>query len=87
MPLKDGMPWKSLISITWQRYLGLFHLITNRSPWVTVSEGGVKVIFKGGGCVDALDLKIISEGYEIFLEVGDGLYLMWGLYCCFLLRG
>ena len=55
---------------------------------MTVSEGAVEVIFKGGGCVDALDLKIISEGYEIFLEAGgDGLYLMWGLYCCFLLRG
>ena len=47
---------------------------------MTVSEGAVEVIFKGGGCVDALDLKIISEGYEIFLEAGgDGLYLMWGL--------
>ena len=38
---------------------------------MTVSEGGVKVIFKGGGCVDALDLWNISEGYEIFLDGGE----------------
>ena len=48
---------------------------------------GVQFIFKGGGGVDALDLWNISEGYEkklfSFFEGGDGLYLMWGLYCCF----
>ena len=70
MPLKDGMPWKSLISITWQRYLGLFHLITNRSPWVTVSEGGVKVIFKGGAVLMPLIFRLFLRGMRFFWKGG-----------------
>ena len=35
---------------------------------------GVQFIFKGGGCVDALDLWNISEGYEkkLFSFFGRG---------------